>query len=142
MGCKLESDPLGTVNSHWRDDNSCPLKTDDDHPGDKGKTTEQKIYDAVGALVEALPGLWELQLGDYKQAVIPDYDLQWGSSRRWMEVVKARLETSEVVVTGNGDDEQREEDLNRGFRGHECRYIRCQSVAYGRSRKQAKTPNR
>lgn len=82
-----------------------PLTENDDVPGDQGKTTEQKIYDAVGALVEALPGLQELQLGDYKQAEIPHHDLQREEARKWMKIVKERLErlkAAELVKTFGG----------------------------------------
>jgi hypothetical protein len=65
-----------------------------DNPDIKGPpntTNEQKVYNAVRLLVQGLPGLKKLQLGDYESLEDPEVDVEWGTSRIWMERVAARI---------------------------------------------------
>jgi len=47
-----------------------------------GMTFEEEIDHAVKLLVEGLPGLKKLQLGDYKYKTVPKDEDEWGKSVR------------------------------------------------------------
>jgi hypothetical protein len=72
-----------------------PQDVDDDA---EGKPDEEKIDNAVKKAVEGLPGLTNLQLGDYKSPGIGADDLKWGKLACWMEFVKGRGSNLEAGV--------------------------------------------
>jgi len=76
------------------------LVEDDDAWGDEGKSDEEKLDSIVGRMVEGLRGLKHIQLGDYKEAEIPNHDTKWGTSVRWMQIVKKRTEGFEMDYDG------------------------------------------
>jgi hypothetical protein len=61
-----------------------------DIKGPSNKTNEEIVDDAVGLLVKGLPWLRKLQLGNYKSLGDPEEDVDWGPSRRWVDVVNTR----------------------------------------------------
>ncbi|PVH77441.1 hypothetical protein DL98DRAFT_364239, partial [Cadophora sp. DSE1049] len=64
---------------------------DDDLDGAMGLTDEERVDRTVGQLVNMLPSLQELQLGNYH--FVPNGETiveQWGRSLRWEGIVRAR----------------------------------------------------
>jgi hypothetical protein len=58
--------------------------------GPSHMTDEEKVDDAVGEFVKGLPWLKKLQLGDYKSLEDREEDIEWGLSRRWVDIVNNR----------------------------------------------------
>lgn len=92
----------------------------DNAEGENGKSEEAKIDNAVRKIVQALPQLKHLQLGDYKKPDEVEGDLKWGKAVRWMDVVNNRpnrfgqmLRGLATEVPDNGNRDKHYES-NRG----------------------------
>jgi hypothetical protein len=68
---------------------------DDDLDGTSGLTDEQHIGQVVGAVVNGLPTLKKLHLGNYHFTPSKQVEAQWGRSRRWMVLLRT---VREIVV--------------------------------------------
>ncbi|KAG4433847.1 hypothetical protein IFR05_010665 [Cadophora sp. M221] len=62
------------------------------------QTDDEMIDDAVKHLIQSLPSLAELKLGNYKSTSISRGDMRWGKSVRWIEMVEARALQSHTPV--------------------------------------------
>lgn len=94
-----------------------PQDVDDDAEGEEGKSDEEKIDNAVKKVVEGLPGLTHLQLGDYKSPGIGADDLKWGKSVCWLEFVKGRGSNLEAGVAAVRLESEGENDTVAQCRG-------------------------
>jgi hypothetical protein len=71
------------------------------HHRDDGweESDDRNVYEVVGNLVNSIPWLKHLQLGDFRVpgiARLEVFDIGWGISTAWMEYVKARRQMQEA----------------------------------------------
>jgi hypothetical protein len=82
---------------------------------------EERVYETVRRVVERLPMLKHLRLGDFKTPRIPACDIGWGKSHHWTEVVEARTEMRKLPPNhesvGREGGDYAEQGKNRCFRG-------------------------
>ena len=119
----------GTV-EHGRNDNRDEVKfyvadLEHEEPFDQSTGSQDEKIDAmVKRVVEDLPSLLELKLGDYKSSNMPEKDVKWGKSVQWIDVVDTRARQlyhparSEAV--GGLADTNFDYDNKRGYTGKDC----------------------
>lgn len=85
---------------------------------------DEKIDAMVKRVVEALPSLLELKLGDYKSRNLPEKDVRWGRSVQWIDVVDNRARQlyrppRNDAIDGLADTSSGY-DNKRGYKGKAC----------------------